>query len=123
MFLSQSKEYRGDIPKTTAETFFRKVKFWKGEAPPVFVRRRATPARVSYRTRALTSHLFAFLAPPLQNVDGVNYLFTKKNGIYFVSTTKFNVSPSFILELLERVAKVRPPPHRPSTRAANSLAA
>lgn len=58
---------------------------------------------------------------PLQNVDGVNYLFTKKNGIYFVSTTKFNVSPSFILELLERVAKVRP--HRPSTRAANSLSA
>ncbi len=35
-----SKEFRGDIPKTTAETFFRKVKFWKGEAPPVFVRSR-----------------------------------------------------------------------------------
>ena len=30
----------------------------------------------------------------------------KKNGIYFVGTTKFNVSPSFILELMERVSKV-----------------
>ncbi len=30
----------------------------------------------------------------------------KKNNIYFVATTKFNVSPSFTLELLERVAKV-----------------
>ena len=47
-----AKEFRGDMPKTTAETFFRKVKFWKGEAPPVFVRfrepgaaRRAAPSR------------------------------------------------------------------------------
>jgi hypothetical protein len=39
-------------------------------------------------------------------VDGINYLFVKKNGIFFVSTTKFNVSPSFVLELLERIAKV-----------------
>ena len=45
-------------------------------------------------------------SPPTQNVDGVNYLFIKKNGIYFVCTTKFNVSPSFILEVLERIAKV-----------------
>ena len=64
------------MPKGTNETFFRKVKLWKGEAPPVF------------------------------NVDGINYLYVKKNGIYFVATTKFNVSPSFILELLERVSKV-----------------
>lgn len=32
---------RGDVPKSSAEIFFRKVKFWKGEegeeAPPVFV--------------------------------------------------------------------------------------
>lgn len=32
---------RGDVPKGSAEIFFRKVKFWKGEegeeAPPVFV--------------------------------------------------------------------------------------
>lgn len=33
---------RGEVPKGSAEIFFRKVKFWKGdeadeEAPPVFV--------------------------------------------------------------------------------------
>jgi hypothetical protein len=28
---------RGDIPKGTAEIFFRKVKFWKGDPSPVFV--------------------------------------------------------------------------------------
>jgi hypothetical protein len=39
-------------------------------------------------------------------VDGINYLFIKKNGLYFVVTTKFNVSPSFVLELLDRLAKV-----------------
>jgi hypothetical protein len=41
-----------------------------------------------------------------QNIDGINFLFIKKNNIYFVVTTKFNVSPSFTIELLERVAKV-----------------
>lgn len=32
---------RGEVPKASAEIFFRKVKFWKedgeGDAPPVFV--------------------------------------------------------------------------------------
>ena len=28
---------RGDIARDSAETFFRKVKFWKGDAPPAFV--------------------------------------------------------------------------------------
>jgi hypothetical protein len=46
------------------------------------------------------------LAPHLQNIDGINFLFIKKGGLYFVCTTKFNVSPSFTLELLDRLAKV-----------------
>lgn len=29
---------RGDVPKGSTEVFFRKVKFWKGDAPPIFVR-------------------------------------------------------------------------------------
>lgn len=57
--------------------FFRKVKFWeKGDAPPAF------------------------------HVDGVNYLFVKKNALYFVATTRSNVSPSYILELLTRLCRV-----------------
>jgi AP-4 complex subunit mu-1 len=72
-------QFRGDVPKGVSEIFFRAVKFWKGgkgDPPPVF------------------------------NVDGVNFLYTKKNGIYFMATTKFNVSPSFVLELLDRIARV-----------------
>ena len=32
------KDYRGDVPRATCDTFWRKVKFCKGEAEPVFVR-------------------------------------------------------------------------------------
>lgn len=71
-----NRDFRGDIPKGTAEIFFRKVKFWKGDPPPVFA------------------------------VDDVSFLFIKKSGLYFVATTKFNVSPSFVLELLDRIAKL-----------------
>jgi len=42
----------------------------------------------------------------LQNVDGVNYFFTKKFGIYFVATTKHNVQPSTVLDILYRMMKV-----------------
>jgi len=77
-----SKTFRGDdVPKDTSEVFFRKVKFWKGE------QKNTDP-------------------PPVFNVDGINYLFIKKSNLFFVATTKFNVSPSFTLELLERLARV-----------------
>eukprot|EP01138_Halocafeteria_seosinensis_P010564 gb/GECG01010786.1/.p1 GENE.gb/GECG01010786.1/~~gb/GECG01010786.1/.p1 ORF type:complete len:461 (+),score=48.25 gb/GECG01010786.1/:1-1383(+) len=71
-----SKDFRGDCPSGSAETFFRKVKFWKGDAPPIF------------------------------NVEGINFLHVKKTSLYFVGTTKFNVSPSLAIELLDRLAKV-----------------
>ncbi|EXC16659.1 AP-4 complex subunit mu-1 [Morus notabilis] len=71
---------RGEVKKETAEIFFRKVKFWKEdgqeEAPPVF------------------------------NVDGVNYFHVKVVGLLFVATTRVNVSPSLVLELLQRIARV-----------------
>ena len=28
---------RGNLGRKTSEIFFRKVRFWKGDAPPVFV--------------------------------------------------------------------------------------
>lgn len=74
------RDYRGEVPKGSAEIFFRKVKFWKGddgeEAPPIF------------------------------NVDGVNYLHVKVAGLLFVATTRVNVSPALVLELLQRIARV-----------------
>ncbi|GAU34943.1 hypothetical protein TSUD_312740 [Trifolium subterraneum] len=74
------RDYRGEVQKGSPETFFRKVKFWKedadGDAPPVF------------------------------NVDGVNYFHVKVAGLLFVATTRINVSPSLVLELLQRTARV-----------------
>ncbi|BAT81720.1 AP-4 complex subunit mu-like isoform X2 [Vigna umbellata] len=74
------RDYRGEVQKGSAEIFFRKVKFWEDgdlqEAPPVF------------------------------NVDGVNYFHVKVVGLLFVATTRVNVSPSLVLELLQRIARV-----------------
>ena len=67
------------MPKDTSEVFFSKVKMWNGkpqDAPPVFCE------------------------------AGVNYLYIKKSGLYFVCTTKYNVAPSFVLELVTRCSKV-----------------
>lgn len=71
-----TRDFRGDVVKGTAEIFFRKVKFWHGDAPPIF------------------------------NLDGVSYIFIKKNGLYFVATTGSNVSPCAVVELLSKMAKV-----------------
>ncbi|KAE8056956.1 hypothetical protein FH972_013686 [Carpinus fangiana] len=74
------RDYRGEVQKGSAEIFFRKVKFWKEdgqeEAPPVF------------------------------NVDGVNYFHVKVVGLLFVATTRVNIAPSLVLELLQRIARV-----------------
>lgn len=74
------RDYRGEVQKGSAEIFFRKVKFWnedgEGDAPPVF------------------------------NVDGVNFFHVKVAGLLFAATTRANVSPSLVLELLQRIARV-----------------
>ena len=74
-----NKQFRLDVPvKITTEVFFRTVKFWKDgdKAPAVF------------------------------NEDGVNYVHVKVAGLFVAATTRKNVSPSLVLELLHRVAKV-----------------
>lgn len=74
------RDYRGEVQKGSAEIFFRNVKFWKGDegedAPPVF------------------------------NVGGVNYIHVKVAGLLFVATTRVNVSPSLVVELLQRISRV-----------------
>lgn len=72
-----SKDYRGDVVPGATDTLFRKVKFHEGGD-----------------------------TPPCVNIDGVNYIFVKKNGLLFVVTTRWNCSPSLVLELLGRLAKV-----------------
>ncbi|TFJ87250.1 hypothetical protein NSK_001582 [Nannochloropsis salina CCMP1776] len=72
-----SRDFRGDSLPNAAELLFRKVKFWdKGDAPPVF------------------------------HLDGLNFVYVRKNGLLFGATTRFNVSPSTTVELLNRMAKV-----------------
>lgn len=39
-------------------------------------------------------------------MDGVNYFHVKIVGLFFVATTRVNVSPSLVLELLQRIARV-----------------
>lgn len=71
------KNFRGDIDhRETAETFFRKVRECRGDPPPIFLE------------------------------DKITYLHMKRNGLYFFFTTKFNVSPSITMELLNRVIHV-----------------
>lgn len=74
-----SRDFRGDLPKTTAEIFFRDVKNFKG-----------------------TGHE----APPIFNLDGINYFYHKKNGLFFLACSRTNVSPSFVMELLHRFFKI-----------------
>ncbi|XP_048332207.1 AP-4 complex subunit mu isoform X2 [Ziziphus jujuba] len=42
----------------------------------------------------------------VNNVDGVNYFHVKVAGLLFAATTRVNVSPSLVLELLQRIARV-----------------
>ena len=59
--------------------------------------------------RARCDFLFSVasvLFPLRQNIDGINYLYLKKNGLFFVFTTRDNVSPSLGLELLTRLTKL-----------------
>ena len=80
--------------KGTAEIFYRKATSWKGsQAPPIFVSLTTTsidPSKRRIRT---------------QNVEGIHFIHICRNGLYFVCTTKFNVSATFVLELLGRYWK------------------
>ncbi|KAG4954845.1 hypothetical protein JHK87_040439 [Glycine soja] len=94
------RDYRGEVQKGSAEIFFRKVKFWEDgglqEAPPVFV-------GIIFLNQA--EHIIMCFKLE-RNVDGVNYFHVKVVGLLFVATTRVNTSPSFVLELLQRIARV-----------------
>lgn len=71
-----NRDYRSDLIKNTPELFFRQVKLSKGDCEPVF------------------------------NIEGINFAYLNIASLYFVGTTRFNVSPSFALELLYRIVVV-----------------
>lgn len=71
------RDFRRDIKKGINEVFFRHVNCYEEEeAPPVF------------------------------NVEGVNFIFCRKNDLYFCFTTLDNPSASYYLEIMDRLMKV-----------------
>ena len=72
------RDFRRELKKGTNETFFRKANFWDedGDAPPFF------------------------------NIEGINYVYSKKFDLFFVITSKENFSPSYFIEVLDRLMKV-----------------
>ena len=93
------RDYRVDCPKSTPEIFFRKLRFWTAEESSTSLSHANTTASSA---AASSPHEEA---PPAFNVDGINFIHTKTNGLFFVATTRSNASPSFVLELLHRVAR------------------
>merc|ERR1719210_2513750 len=74
-----SRDFRGDIKRSTAEVFYRNVR--------------------NYKDKGVT-------APPIFHLDGVNYFYVKNCGLWFVATTKTNMGPSLVQELLFRLTRV-----------------
>lgn len=72
------RDYREDVSKDTAEVFCRKINSQgEDETEPIFI------------------------------IDGVYYIFVKRNGLYFVTTTKRDdLGPTFVVELLNRIASI-----------------
>ena len=60
------------------------------EAPEIFLRKVVEKTETS----------------PVFIVDGVNYICVRKNGLFFLCTTVYNVAPAFIIELLTQLTKV-----------------
>lgn len=71
-----NRDFRSDLVKNIHEVFYREVKLSKGDCQPLF------------------------------NIDGVNFSYLKRAGLYIVATSRFDNSPSFILEILNRVCTV-----------------
>ena len=46
------------------------------------------------------------VAPPLFNIDGINFIYVKTEDLYIVISTLDNASPNYYLEVLDRVMKV-----------------
>ena len=71
------RDFRRDIKKSN-DIFFRNVNFYTEEE----------------------------IAPPMFNVDGINFIYIKTEDLYIVISTLDNSSPNYYLEVLDRVMKV-----------------
>jgi len=128
------RDYRGDLPETT-ETFFRRVRQWKpprldsdqdatapapskssdsgGSSSVSSSGSNGGSGGIGYESVLEESTSLARQlgargkdAPPVFHVDGISYIHVKKNNLYFVATTKYNISPSLIISLLNRLTSI-----------------
>ena len=90
-----SKDFRRDLSRRTHETFYRLVRFWRDEDED-----EADASEGGASTSTTRG------APAAFHRDGVNYMHIKASGLYFVSTTTSNASPSAVLELMHRLARL-----------------
>lgn len=72
------RNFRKDLNKGINEVFFRKVNFFQAEEK----------------------------APPIFNVDGINFIHVKTNELYLVLVTLDNFSPNYFIEILGHLMKV-----------------
>jgi AP-4 complex subunit mu-1 len=81
-----SRDFTGDVHKvkTTSEVFYRKANKWGSSG----------------------GHEDEEERPPVFCVDGVQYLYIKVGGVYLVATSRKNVAPALVLELLSRVGNI-----------------
>ncbi|XP_035682008.1 AP-4 complex subunit mu-1-like [Branchiostoma floridae] len=71
------KDYRGDVGKESPELFLQKIRDLSGG-----------------------------LAPPTFHHDGIHYIHVKHSSLCFMATTRSNVSPFMVIELINRVASL-----------------
>lgn len=79
------RDYRSDVPKTSAEVFFRNFKFWKEQ----HAKASASGTEPSEEE-----------TPPVFNVDGVNYLWIKGSGRESSVAQQRGVVPVLVFLLL-----------------------
>ncbi|KAF6152837.1 hypothetical protein GIB67_025855 [Kingdonia uniflora] len=100
------RDYRGDVPKGSAEIFFRKVKFWKEDeeedAPPVFV------GRIGYclieQFNTYLSNASRLIGLPFESPSQQIFIYSEAGGIQkqdltFESLFMFIEAPRMRLKL------------------------
>lgn len=89
-----SREFR-DVPvHRCSEIFFRAAKFGVANALKAASEEGSDSAEKEIEE-----------PPPVFILDGISYIWTKSAGLYFLCTTRYNVSANLILELLSRLTK------------------
>jgi AP-4 complex subunit mu-1 len=94
------KEYRFDPAsstdlKSSIESFFRKIKFWDAEN-----------AEAGAGVDNVRLDNVRLDAPPMFLMGGESFLHIKRSGLIFACSTRYNTSPSSVVELLAKIARV-----------------